>query len=129
MTAYQKLINELIEKKGLIAPDYFGEIEEVEENEAIENLEPNPSSDDAEYNDSMEDVEQSLKEELAEKLGDYKKNMPLFEVLFTDVMKKNKVNLDEEIKDLNPEEKQGVLTLVLDLIKQFEDVERKEEVK
>lgn len=129
LTAYQKLISELVGKKGLKEPDYFGEIEEVEENEAVEYLETNHSSEDNGKTGSIGGVAENLKDELEDKLGDYKINMPLFEVLFTDVMKKNKVNLDAEIKDLNSEEKQGILTLVLDLVKQFEEIERKEEVK
>ncbi len=136
MSAYQKLIKELLEKKK----EQVGEeinwdgVEEIYEDISEEIYEEISEEIKDEIVEEFEDVVQKpnsplINQDLMEKLGDYQKNTALFDLLFMDVMKKNDMKPDELNVELEQEEKEKILKLVLDLIKQFEEMEIKEEVK
>lgn len=100
MSLYQKLINNLYSKKTKEIVD-------------TENL-----------FDAIEDIDISqLEEKINSKIGNFKKNIPLFDLLFRDALKRENLQNDNISGDLSEKEKQMILDMLEEFITQFEELE------
>lgn len=100
MSLYQQLINELFGKKVEGILDTENILENVQEVDPAQ-----------------------LGEEIISKIGEFKKNAPLFELLFLEALKKADLDAQNIQENLTQKEKQIILNMVMEFIKQFNELE------